>query len=714
MATLVLSTVGTVLGGPVGSAIGALVGQSIDQQLLAPARRGPRLGDLNVQTSTYGTQIPRIYGRMRVAGSVVWSTDLIEHAETGGAKGQPDVSYSYTVSFAVALSSRRAKSIGRIWADGKLLRGAAGDFKVPVTFRFMDGSEDQPVDPLIASIEGIAGTPAYRGLALAVFEDLDLREFGNRIPFLTFEVCGDDAAPTVGYILSDASEGAISSDANQQLVGFAAYGSSVRSAVEPLVDMLGIHLFDDGIALRQPRSDVPEFLDKEEFSNSVERDQAPLIEREQVAAQALPSVLRLSYYDVARDYQTGETRAAASERRGKEAHEELAGVLGAGEAKALAQAALARAWAERDKLTLRLPPKRLGLEPGSVARLSLEPGQWFVESARTEAFATVAELRPCATRVQPVPADPGRVVSDTDVVDGPLTLALLDFRNLFGSASNEATVFLAGTRPTARWRRQSVRISCAGFAINAETAVAKSKLGYAVDALAPSPAYLIDEENSVEVQLIDVEQWLTSCSDEALASGENLAVVGRELFQFGRVAALGGGRFRLSRLLRGRGGSEWACSNHVPGEFFCLVEPSSLRPVAIPTSCIGGTISAEAADGSAAFVEFQAEGLRPLSPVHVRASAQPDGSLTLSWVRRSRAGFAWLDGVEVPVGETIEQYRVAAKGSSGTVEITTSEQRAVLATADIASLGPGLATIEVRQVGDYAVSRPAQLAVDLV
>ena len=96
----------TALGGPVGGAIGALIGQSFDQQLLAPASRGPRLGDLSVQSSSYGTQIPRIYGSMRVAGSVIWATDLVEGEQTTGAKGQPDVVYSYTVSLAVALSSR--------------------------------------------------------------------------------------------------------------------------------------------------------------------------------------------------------------------------------------------------------------------------------------------------------------------------------------------------------------------------------------------------------------------------------------------------------------------------------------------------------------------------------------------------------------------------------------------------------------------------------
>jgi hypothetical protein len=177
MATLALSSIGSALGGPIGGAIGSLIGQTIDKSLFGPGpRHGPRLNDLSVQTSSYGTQIPRIYGAMRVAGSVIWATELKESCEPqSGGKGQPDtIVYGYSASFAVVLSSRPASGVGRIWADGKLLRGAAGDFKMKTGFRFYPGDDDQPIDPLIASVEGIDRTPAFRGLALAVFEDLQL------------------------------------------------------------------------------------------------------------------------------------------------------------------------------------------------------------------------------------------------------------------------------------------------------------------------------------------------------------------------------------------------------------------------------------------------------------------------------------------------------------------------------------------------------------
>ena len=93
MATLVLGTVGRELLGPVGGAIGALIGNRVDHAVLgAPRRQGPRLTELSVQTSTYGTQMPAIFGTMRVAGPVIWATDLIEalgrHRRGQGAAGR--------------------------------------------------------------------------------------------------------------------------------------------------------------------------------------------------------------------------------------------------------------------------------------------------------------------------------------------------------------------------------------------------------------------------------------------------------------------------------------------------------------------------------------------------------------------------------------------------------------------------------------------------
>jgi hypothetical protein len=108
MATLVFTALGSVLGGPIFAAAGALAGGALDMALAGGgSREGPRLGQLAVTTASYGDRLPRQFGRMRVPGTVIWATDLIEQSQTsGGGKGQPSVTtYSYSCSFAVALGS---------------------------------------------------------------------------------------------------------------------------------------------------------------------------------------------------------------------------------------------------------------------------------------------------------------------------------------------------------------------------------------------------------------------------------------------------------------------------------------------------------------------------------------------------------------------------------------------------------------------------------
>ena len=587
MATLVLSTVGTALGGPVGAAIGALIGQSFDQQLLGSGSRGPRLGDLSVQTSSYGTQVPRIYGRMRVAGSVIWSTDLTESAATTGAKGQPDTVYSYSVSFAVALSSRPIAGVGRIWADGKLIRDVDGVFKVPTTFRYYEGGESQGLDPLIGSIEGIASTPAYRGLALAVFENLELAEFGNRLPFLTFEVLADEQ-PTIGTILTDASGELIECQEPRTVVGYAAHGRSIRTAVEPLVSAYAVPLFDEGEQLRTPMAGTVEVDADRELGASAD-EPAPRHQRSQLPAGQLPATLRLTYYDPARDYQFGEARASAGDEIRTEEQRDLPAVIEAGEAKALAQALVARSWAERDRLTVRLPMRHVAIEPGSRIELPFNPAYWLVDRCTIEGFACVLELRPSAAPLGSslmLSADAGMMPAAGQEV-GEMTMALFEAPP---ALSSEQAILLAASSSGPGWRSERVEVEVGTHKFAERTARRKSVLGRALSPLGP-------EDRTFDVELIDHDQWLTSCDEEALSEGANLAMLGREVIQFRDAVAVGRGRFRLGELVRGQGGTD-ATVMHGAGEFFVLLERDALRRITIPGWMPASRIAAKPGRGS--------------------------------------------------------------------------------------------------------------------
>lgn len=211
MATLVLGTLGQVAGqalfggaafslfgvavsgATIGSAIGGALGSAIDGRLSAreTTREGPRLTSIALQGAEEGAAIPRVYGRARLAGQVIWASRFLETKTTRthkvGGKGTggsrvTETDYAYSVSFAVALCEGEIAGLGRIWADGQPL-DASG-----LTLRVHLGTETQAPDSAIEAIEGEGASPAYLGLAYVVFEDMPLEAFGNRIPQLQFEV----------------------------------------------------------------------------------------------------------------------------------------------------------------------------------------------------------------------------------------------------------------------------------------------------------------------------------------------------------------------------------------------------------------------------------------------------------------------------------------------------------------------------------------------
>ena len=717
MATLVLSTVGTALGGPVGGAIGSLIGQGIDQQIFGPGpRHGPRIGDLAVQTSSYGTAIPKVFGTMRVAGNIVWSTDLQESSQTEGAKGQPDtITYSYSVSMAVALSSRPIRSVGRIWADGNLIRTADGAFTVGTDFRLYDGSEEQQADPLIASLEGLDSTPAYRGLALAVFDGLQLADFGNRIPFLTFEVIADEEPVPVAAMLSEVSGGAIACALTTRLQGYAAYGSTIRRAVEPVVEGLGIALFDDGTRLSSEPQTIT--VDEAEFGCSADGQMAPRLERSQLRSDSLPAIINLAYYDPARDYQSGIASASLDDGRRTVERLELPAALPVSTAKGLAETTLARRWAERDRLILRLPHAHLAVRPGALVQMPTEAGTWRAESVTIDSGVTALHLRRVYQAIEGLPADPGRVLDSSVTPPQPTKIVLAELPDDGTGECNSPVVAVAASA-NSKWRPVPLQVDTGSAVVSIQSAEAPTIIGTASTVLAPGQSMLLDLCNSLDVQLEDPEGWLESRDDEALAGGANLALLGSELLQFGVALPLGGGAFRLGRLLRGRRGSEWAMDGHSIGDDFVMLDRSRLQLLPLTTAQIGALVRVTPgglADGSALPTELvvQGEALRPPSPVHLQASFDAAGNLNCSWTRRSKLGWEWLDGVDAPLGCSTEAYRVTVRSDEASVEITVDSEEAQFSAIQLADLGSTGLELVVVQVGDRALSRPAILPVTL-
>ncbi|MGO4449375.1 glycoside hydrolase/phage tail family protein [Phyllobacterium sp. TAF24] len=182
MATLILQGIGAYIGGALLSAGGYLIDRALSS---AKHVEGARLSSMRPMTAEEGAALPKVYGSVRLAGTLIWATrfEEVKSRHRSGAKGGPKVTnYSYVANFAIALAEGEISFVRRIWADGKEVDQSA------INMRIYKGTASQLPDPLIEAKQGTGNAPAYRNTAYVVFERFPLEVHGNRIPQFQFEV----------------------------------------------------------------------------------------------------------------------------------------------------------------------------------------------------------------------------------------------------------------------------------------------------------------------------------------------------------------------------------------------------------------------------------------------------------------------------------------------------------------------------------------------
>ncbi|SIN59619.1 Putative phage tail protein [Parasphingorhabdus marina DSM 22363] len=738
MATILLTAAGSAIGGPVGAGIGALLGRTLDQQFLfkPSAREGARLEDLAVQTSSYGSPIPRIYGAMRVAGTVIWATDIQESRDReGGGKGRPaTTTYSYSASFAVALSSRVASSVGRIWADGKLLRGAAGDFKSRTGFRFHAGHEDQRPDGLIAAAEGLASAPAFRGLAVAVFEDMDLADFGNRIPSLTFEIFADDGTVSLPVMVADVSDEVISTTVDPGFTGYSASGNTRADALRPIMEVLPISLENDGTGYRafHRLEDVrpPLAVDKGKIVRELNGQQIepPEIRTRQEAETATRQALR--FHDPVRDYQAGLQMAFRPGNGRVTVQTGIPASLPAVLARSLAETAIWSAYQDRTTMRIHLAVGAGLAKPGTVLTLPDGQGNWRVRDWEFKGGAIELHLsrQVIGSPVAEGSTDSGRSVSEPDLAAGITQAELVDlpFALEAPQQMSEEPRLYAAASGDAGWRNAQVYASegAGGGTGQWVTRIsAPATMGVVNGILGNANPMQIDRRNSIVVTLHNSTMALGNADDEQLLAGRNMAAIGKEILQFGSAMPLDETRYRLSRLLRGLGGSEAELAGHVDGEAFVLVDSrlAAIEPQFFPLfqPVSMAFVGRDDEDPVIASLSSAGRALRPWSPVHPRWFSDSAGGLQVGWTRRSRSGLPWLDGVEVPLGEDAERYNILITPDNEPAAAFSAETSLAewqLSSAEVQlyrSSGAIRLTLDIRQIGRYGWSDPLTIDIPL-
>ncbi|MEL7199862.1 MAG: phage tail protein [Pseudomonadota bacterium] len=720
MATLVLSAVGSAVAGPFGSAVGGLIGRQVDQRLFGSgATEGPRLTELAVTTSSYGQAIPRRFGQMRVAGTIIWATNLVESSETEGGKGQPSrTTYSYSVSMAVAVSSTPISKIGRVWADGELLVGSTGDMKVGGVFRTYLGYGDDLADPLIEA-EQNEGVSAFRDFAYVVFEDLQLEEFGNRIPALTFEVFTPSYEDVSLLDILPANKAEKSHVALHHARGFSDEGGQLSSSLNaidqiyPLTAVSGV----EGVSLFV-RDALPDriFPLNERLSSSDISEATERYKRRRATPSREPLALR--YYDESLDYQPGVQRAFGRRMGGSEVMIDLPVSMKAEGAKELVNAKAHHSrWHQEENtwITAELNPE---IMPGASVSLPDVTATWRVVSWEwRESGVEYGLQRMSPVLGQSVGADSGSANTARDMAVTPTILTAIEVPPSGIMNASRSEIYAVATSESSGWRGAALFVEEGDKLIPiGGTSNERATAGIVVSQIGASSSFFFEQNSAIEVELPSSDLSFQDSDMDGLAAGANRLLVGSEVMQYLSAEPLGESRWRLSGLLRGRAGTEdIALVGHPPGTNVTVLD-ARLTPLDTSIFQTGHHTNIAAlgiADPDAVFATLQNSGLslRPPCPVHPKVSTHGDGSLELTWTRRARGAWRWEDRVDTPLVEERESYQVGFGPVSSPHAIwETDTSSLVLKPTQVAQVitDYGAGNLWVRQLGTHAAS-PALL-----
>ncbi|HBV55894.1 MAG TPA: hypothetical protein DEF12_12800 [Rhodobacteraceae bacterium] len=396
------------------------------------------------------------------------------------------------------------------------------------------------------------------------------------------------------------------------------------------------------------------------------------------------------------------------------------------EARQVVERWLAEARIARDTLRFALPPSRGDLGPGDLIRLDQPDmaGTYRIDAVEIGPYR-IAE----AQRIEPAVYRPLDMVDEVppafDFVPPipPLPL-FLDLPLLSGQEQEHAPHLAVTAAP---WPGAMALYAASGGEDFALVGLygRPATVGTLVTALPAASPALLDTGAPVQIRLS--RGTLQSVSLERLLAGANLAAIGDgspegwEVIQFATAELVAPGEFMLSRRVRGRNGSDAEMApTHPEGSYFVLLD-QSVEQIPFASGDRGVQRNyrigpARRAIDDPTYVAqahaFRGQGLRPLSPVHLRLTPSSAGH-DLTWIRRTRIDGDTWDGFDVPLGEENELYRVRVRnGSTILREAITSEPRWSYTTADRTTDAPPIgAELEVTQISArYGAGASARLS----
>lgn len=767
MASIALMAVGGAIGGAIGGAgevflgltaaaiggdIGGMIGASIDQKFIFPAlfggqqqQNGPRIEHIQIQSGNEGSPVNYCWGpKSRVAGTFLWLSNLKEatHEHSGGKGGGGGyATYTYSVDMAIAVCAGPISKIRKVWTDGKVLFDdtdiakdtpgivtvlSASSKTVSLPGKFAEahvyfGTDTQIPDDLMESYLGAGSVPAFRGIAYIVFKDFQLADYGNRVPNLTFEV-EEASTRNLATVIDDLCirSGLVSTDYDTSKVTPCMDGYTVKGAtstvrcLEPLLLAYDILVQEvNGVITFFDRIYAEDVSVSESDLGAESGSRSSRLALSDKASYHLPREVNVSYIDPARDLQQGSQRQQRINTPLRNVQTVTIPVtLSATDARDIARRLLWRAWAERKKATLTLPPSYLNIAEGSNLQVPFNGQVYNIRVDQVDHGADfIVAISGTVQETSVLTDATGSEIGVSNFVPGQtyfppqVVVVILDIAAL--RATDAVTpgyyVGICAKDSAKPWHGSAFYSSMDDTSFSLiETAGAQAYIGYPLSTLADGIVGVWDYESTVDVLLY--EGQLSSVTNLECLNGSNRVVIGKEILGFRDATIIGSKMYKLSTLLRGLRDTE---TTHTGNETVAVLN-QNLVWHGINFSAIGATryvrgvpAGAAVANETSHIVKATGATMLPFAPCHIKGSRDSSNNLTIAWIRRSRAFGRILSAAGMPTLET-ETYSVDIMNGTAVVRtipssVTQTTYSAVDQTAD--GFVPGnLITLRAYQV----------------
>ena len=429
----------------------------------------------------------------------------------------------------------------------------------------------------------------------------------------------------------------------------------------------------------------------------------------------LPKKVSILYLDKDRDYNIGEQNATRESSyissKGTQINDYPV-VMSATEAARAADTFLYELWHNRINYSFSLPLRWIELSPGDTINIRLDSG--ITRTARIIKSTTDGGM----VSIEALDHNPSIYSSYkggwTNTFDskGPgivpyTALELMDIP-LLRDADNNAGFYVAASPvyDSSAWQGVAIFRSIDGVSFHELTRnYTPAAIGRTTTVLPQGPTTVWDESSTVTIRLYN--GTLTSATESQVLNGANALLIGNEIVQFVNAVQNADGTYTISKLLRGRRGTEWAVGAHSLGERVVkLVEDGSVIRINTGESDInrqyvykGVTLGDTLENTPSKTFTNTGAGLKPLSPAHLRWKHLGSGKFDVSWVRRTRIGGEWRDYSDVPLGESEEKYQIEVWRTGSIVSsyqvstpsaLISAQDNDVIKVAQISSVvGPG-------------------------